>query len=403
MKSKKIIAIISLLCLSLNNVVYADVNEDVIKAQQEYQVYQDKIDKLTGEIIKINSVIEGHLASIEENNQKIESLNKDIKNSEKLVKELKEKIVSREELKDNRLREYYKTDPLLSYLTVILTSDNLMDIINNIDNISKIIDMDRSIIDDITRDKEIVDSEISKQEESKIELKNLNKEIKSKMVEVESVKQEQEKILKKLKVEQEVFGKEVLEVAEMNSITPQSSIINDSSSDLNSLRSAVVQLTTMRDNQIKTDRVKSEINNLINLGQDRIKELTIINPPSTSDINRGPFTGTGSDIVNFAYQFIGKAYVWGAVGPETFDCSGLTSYVYRHAANMEITRTTYTQINVGTTVSQSELQPGDLVFTYSNEHVGIYVGNGMYINATYPGSTVRVTPVTNFYAARRYL
>ena len=95
--------------------------------------------------------------------------------------------------------------------------------------------------------------------------------------------------------------------------------------------------------------------------------------------------------------------MWGAVGPDTFDCSGFTSYVYRHCAGIEITRTTYTQINVGVPVSYNNMQPGDLVFTYDNEHVGIYVGSVMYINATYPGSTIRVTPVTNFYAARRIL
>ena len=64
--------------------------------------------------------------------------------------------------------------------------------------------------------------------------------------------------------------------------------------------------------------------------------------------------------------------------------------MYRHCAGIEITRTTYTQINVGVPVSYNNMQPGDLVFTYDNEHVGIYVGSGMYINATYPGSTIRV-------------
>ena len=61
--------------------------------------------------------------------------------------------------------------------------------------------------------------------------------------------------------------------------------------------------------------------------------------------------------------------MWGAVGPDTFDCLGFTSYVYRHCAGIEITRTTYTQINVGVPVSYNNMQPGDLVFTYDNEHV----------------------------------
>ena len=124
---------------------------------------------------------------------------------------------------------------------------------------------------------------------------------------------------------------------------------------------------------------------------------------SSTSSNTTSTSTSASKLVSYAKSLLGKPYVWGAQGPSSFDCSGFTSYVYRHCAGIEITRTTYTQINVGVPVSYNNMQPGDLVFTYDNEHVGIYVGGGMYINATYPGSTVRVTPVTNFYAARRVL
>ncbi len=108
-------------------------------------------------------------------------------------------------------------------------------------------------------------------------------------------------------------------------------------------------------------------------------------------------------IINEAYRHIDKPYVYGATGPDSFDCSGFTQYVYRTALGIEITRTTWTQINVGTPISYSELQPGDLVFTYNNEHVGIYVGGGQYINAPYEGENVKVSPITSFYAARRII
>lgn len=108
-------------------------------------------------------------------------------------------------------------------------------------------------------------------------------------------------------------------------------------------------------------------------------------------------------VINEAYKHLGKPYVWGATGPNSFDCSGFTQYVYKQAVGIDITRTTYTQINVGTAISYSQLQPGDLVFTYNNEHVGIYVGNGQYINAPQPGEVVKVSPITNFYAARSVL
>ncbi|MFD5412216.1 C40 family peptidase [Streptomyces nojiriensis] len=95
----------------------------------------------------------------------------------------------------------------------------------------------------------------------------------------------------------------------------------------------------------------------------------------------------------FAYGAIGKPYVWGATGPGSFDCSGLTQAAWR-SAGVSLPRTTYTQINAGRRVSRDQLAPGDLVFFYSGvTHVGLYVGNGQMIHAPRPGSTVRLAPI----------
>ncbi|MFF7353438.1 NlpC/P60 family protein [Streptomyces filipinensis] len=97
--------------------------------------------------------------------------------------------------------------------------------------------------------------------------------------------------------------------------------------------------------------------------------------------------------VSYAYAKLGSPYVWGAAGPNAFDCSGLAQAAYR-AAGITLPRTTYTQINAGRRVSRSELQPGDLVFFYSGiSHVGIYVGNGQMIHAPNPSAPVRLAPV----------
>lgn len=97
--------------------------------------------------------------------------------------------------------------------------------------------------------------------------------------------------------------------------------------------------------------------------------------------------------VAFAYGAIGKPYVWGATGPGSFDCSGLTQAAWK-SAGVALPRTTYTQINAGRRVSRDQLAPGDLVFFYSGiTHVGLYIGNGQMIHAPRPGSTVRVAPL----------
>jgi cell wall-associated NlpC family hydrolase len=91
----------------------------------------------------------------------------------------------------------------------------------------------------------------------------------------------------------------------------------------------------------------------------------------------------------FARAQIGKPYVWGAVGPGSYDCSGLTQAAWK-AAGVTLPRTTYDQVNAGTTVPLANAQPGDLVFFYDDvTHVGIYIGNGMMIHAPKPGTYVR--------------
>jgi cell wall-associated NlpC family hydrolase len=98
--------------------------------------------------------------------------------------------------------------------------------------------------------------------------------------------------------------------------------------------------------------------------------------------------------VSYAYSKLGSPYVWGATGPDSFDCSGLMQAAYR-SAGVSLPRTTYAQIGAGRRVSPSELLPGDLVFFYSGiSHVGLYVGNGQMIHAPNPSAPVRLAPIT---------
>ncbi|MET9440033.1 NlpC/P60 family protein [Streptomyces sp. NPDC006610] len=91
----------------------------------------------------------------------------------------------------------------------------------------------------------------------------------------------------------------------------------------------------------------------------------------------------------FARAQIGKPYVWGATGPGSYDCSGLTQAAWK-AAGVTLPRTTYDQVNAGTTVPLSSARPGDLVFFYDDvTHVGLYIGDGMMIHAPKPGAYVR--------------
>ncbi|MEU5596495.1 NlpC/P60 family protein [Streptomyces sp. NPDC020298] len=112
-------------------------------------------------------------------------------------------------------------------------------------------------------------------------------------------------------------------------------------------------------------------------------------PPSTPSSPTSSSSAKAAKAIAFARAQIGKPYVWGATGPGSYDCSGLTQAAWK-AAGVSLPRTTYDQVNAGTTVSLANAQPGDLVFFYDDvSHVGVYIGNGMMIHAPKPGAYVR--------------
>ncbi|NMO03354.1 C40 family peptidase [Gordonia sp. TBRC 11910] len=109
--------------------------------------------------------------------------------------------------------------------------------------------------------------------------------------------------------------------------------------------------------------------------------------------------------VQAALTRIGDAYVWGATGPNTFDCSGLMVWAYKQAGQT-LPRSSEAQQASGKAVSRDQLQPGDLIIYYSDaHHVGMYVGDGYVIHASTFGVPVKVVPIDKagpYQSARRY-
>jgi peptidoglycan DL-endopeptidase CwlO len=107
-----------------------------------------------------------------------------------------------------------------------------------------------------------------------------------------------------------------------------------------------------------------------------------------------PDTARAAKAINFALRQIGDRYVWGASGPDGWDCSGLTSAAWR-AAGVSLPHSSRQQYASGRKVPRSELAPGDLVYFYSPiSHVGIYLGNGNMVHAPNPGRRVEIAPIS---------
>jgi cell wall-associated NlpC family hydrolase len=104
--------------------------------------------------------------------------------------------------------------------------------------------------------------------------------------------------------------------------------------------------------------------------------------------NEVPASERGAAALAAADTQLGKPYVSGGSGPNSYDCSGLTQWAYAQAG-VSISRTTYTQQNDGTKIGRSQLKPGDLVFFNNLAHVGLYAGNNTVLHSPKPGAVVR--------------
>lgn len=147
---------------------------------------------------------------------------------------------------------------------------------------------------------------------------------------------------------------------------------------------------TLADEKAEIDKKAAEANELL----DRLEARSAsVSRGSTRVPTNVAVSGRAGAAVQYALAQVGDAYVYGAAGPDAFDCSGLTMMAWAQAG-VSLPHSSSAQMGSGTPVSQSQLAPGDLVFYYSPvSHVGIYIGNGQIVHAANPSTGVRVAPV----------
>lgn len=320
-----------------------------------YSKAQSNIDNIESSIEELDSQIEKMYAQVDITKVKIGETEKHIDITTKDIQVAQGNIKEEENLFNERMRSMYMNG-VDSYVEVLLNSEGIEDFISRAENVKKIVEYDNKIIGELTTKKSEVQNQKVALETEKTKLLSLKSDNEDKLGNLKVKKQQQSVLIIEAKKQEKLyFGK-----------------INDGQ--------ATVDATMKQIQEIKDNAPKYT--------------------PS-----RGAASLSSNAIVAYASNFLGTPYVWGANGPQFFDCSGFMQYVYAHFG-VSLSRTTFTQINEGTYVARENLQPGDLIFfgTESNpHHVGMYVGNNSYIQAPRTGDVIKISALTrgDYLTARR--
>ncbi|MGK0467624.1 MAG: peptidoglycan hydrolase CwlO-like protein [Clostridium sp.] len=322
-------------------------NKAYNQAQKNVQVIESSIQELDYEMEKIYTEVDKAKIKIGETEKKIVKTTEDIQVAQDNIKE-------EEDLFNKRMRTMYMNGAD-GYLEILLDSKGIEDLMSRVDNIKKIVEYDNKVIAELNDEKIKIVNKKAALETEKKNLVVLKTENEGKLVNLKVKRKAQALLIAQANEQKKLYS---------GKITNAQAIVN----------------STMKEIR----RIKANAPKYV---------------PS-----RGSASISSNSIVAYASNFLGTPYVWGANGPNSFDCSGFTVYVFRHFG-VSLTRTTYTQIKQGSYVSRGDLEAGDLVFfgTGTPHHVGIYVGNNSYIHAPQTGDVVKISALTrsDYLAARR--
>lgn len=430
---KKVLAIALAAVVTISGsmpVFAAPSNAQLSDSRQKYAEIENKIRDIENQIYDLNSQMETVQATVEKNKRDIQNINLIVDNTKKDIQQCKKDISDLDLALGKRLKAVYTAGDLeFNYVKFVLESSSSTELFSRLEAVTKIVGKDKEAIEKVEDKKQELNTKIKSLDDKKNEINKLNKDVQDNLSELERKKREQVNLSAQAQNEKSKFDAEYLSQLERDAVKAQFDVIDNTNSSSTEIQGAITQLVSIKNSQIKSPIVSKEIDSKVEKGKTLATQKKAAEDKEAADLQRqaqaassaastssgskssgkksggsvaSPAGGNAQAILNEAYKHLGAKYVWGATGPETFDCSGFTSYVYKHAAGIDISRTTYTQIDVGKPVSEADLKPGDLVFPHTG-HVGIYVGNGQMIHAPQTGDVIKVSPVYGFYAGRRIL
>jgi len=321
---------------------YADPASDLAAVKTKQSDLDTKISKMDNDIQTI-------MSKIDTNKKEINQKQADIKQAKADIAKQEDAIKAEQDLYNRRMRAMYMSGPA-NYIEVLLSAKDLSEFISLVGNCQTIMEYDNKLIGDFKTHQAELTANKNALEKDNQTLVSLNNENETKLNDLKKQKADQVPLLAELKALETKYSAQLAAAKKV----PAASVL------------ALSQAST--------------------------------------SVSRGSTGVSASEILAYGSNFLGVPYVWGGTSPSGFDCSGLVQYTYAHFG-INLPRTAAEQQQVGTLVTRENLQPGDLVFFGDPaHHVGIYVGNGMMLNAPHTGDVVKVGPLnSDFVYGRRVL
>lgn len=331
-------------------------------------------------------------ATIADNEKKAESLVADMQETQTSMKVLEEQITNlksaiekREAKLEEQARSVQVDGDSRNFVDFLLNAESISDVLGRVGVVSQIVSANQSLVEAQAADQDAVVAKQNETEEKVEEQTLLAAKLEASKTDLEQQKLEKEAVVASIAAEKSVVENE-----------KEKFLAVKAAAEKGAEELALVKTTATSNSSasVETVSTKTTVASEVTAKPAATEKAVETKKATTSN-------GSWATIKNAAYGVIGTPYLYGGTSTSGFDCSGFTMYAFS-AAGINLPRTAGAQYAASTKVSQSEAQPGDLVFfnqTGSIDHVGIYLGNNQFIGSQ-SSSGVAVTTISQAYWAQ---
>ena len=347
------------------------VNSQIADIESQQSSLQSEIDKVDSDLVDV-------LVSLDLISDQIDQKKVELAQAESDLAAAKEKEAEQYDAMKNRIRYMYENGDS-SFLDAFVGAQSFADVLNKVENFSKVYDYDRNLLVEYQNTKTEVANLVTQVEEEKKDLE-----------ENQATYQEQQKNLEEMKAqkssqmsdfENQLAQAQSLAAQYKQTVSVQNAIIAQKLAEAQTVKTSTAGVSNVANNNSSSSS-KSESKK----SSDSDSESSSSDSSSSSS-----GSGSGSAVASYGCQFVGNPYVWGGESlTNGADCSGFVKSVYGHFG-VSLPHSSGALTGVGRAVSTSDMQPGDIV-CYSG-HVAIYIGGGQIVHASSPSTGIKIGPV----------